>query len=197
MKPITSPVSQPSRLLSYSSLVLGTTAVVTTHTDAATVLNVNASTYDSGLSNIGTVGFLSVAGPYGFNKSDVSFSGTGVSSPSPVFSRAADTSVVTFAGSAQSIRYNYGTTSANDAQVGSDNWFYAVGAADNTQRVWLQLNFGSGGGSQFSIIKAVIPDTVGELSNAAAAAAAVPEPSALVLLSLGATGLAARRRRSA
>ena len=189
--------SNSSRLLAYGTVACGATAMLAGNAEAATIVNVNSSTYATGLSDLGTFqttttlkGYLRVIGS------------TGVSSPSAdgVFvQRAASATNVTFSGSTTSgFAIGYGSSGWNGVQMNSsDNWFYAVASSNPSQRMWLQLQFGGSMTSGFTIVKAVIPDVVGELPSASHAANAVPETSSLALLSLGAAGLLKRRRRAA
>ena len=193
------PESSSSRLRVYSTLACGATAVIAGNAEAATIVPINSGSYDTGLSNLGTVQSTNIVGDKGY----LNFSGSGVSVPSAngFFQRGSDTTNVNLSGSGTSFRFSDyvapQTIPQNGAQLSSnDNWFYAVGSTDNTQRMWLQLEFGSQSNVGFSIVKAVIPSFAGELPNAAAASA-VPETSSLALLSLGAAGLLKRRRRAA
>jgi hypothetical protein len=201
------PSSRTTRLLSYRSLSLGSTAILATQAEAATVVNVNATTFDTGLSGIGTVGFHFNPEPdMAESKSYVTFSGSVFVDMAGSFRRGDDTnnfSVGNYPSSTVQIQYasekNAPPAGSNGAVLNSsDNWLYAVSSPDQSQRVWLQFQFWSGtGGNDGLILRAVFPDFEGELPNPAAAVAVVPEPSALILLSLGATGLAMRRRRTA
>lgn len=189
------PESSSSRLRVYSTLACGATAVIAGNAEAATIVPINSGSYDTGLSNLGTVQSFTDVNDKGY----LSFSGSGVSVPSAngLFQRGSDTTNVSLSASDTSFRFSDYMTPQNGAQLNSsDNWFYAVGSTDNTQRMWLQLEFGPETNLGFSIVKAVIPSFAGELPNAAAASA-VPETSSLALLSLGAAGLLKRRRRAA
>lgn len=200
--------STPNRLLAYGSLALGSTTILATQADAATVVDIDNNTYDTSFAGIGVVQHYSVIS-HGNDKTyttrgvDIT---VGVSSPGgDFFRRSTDATQVTVSGSntrfayAQTQQGNYTetqTVALNGAQLNStDNWFYAVDEVDTDQRLWLQFSFGNNDGN-FSIVKAVIPEA-GETLDNAAAASAVPEPSAMALLALGAGGLLIRRRREA
>lgn len=200
--------STPNRLLAYGSLALGSTSILATQADAATVVDINSTFYDTGLSGIGVIQDYSTSrNGYGktYTTSSVEATGTVRIPLSGVFKRSTDTTPVTFSG--ESVRFEYADTSyigggqteeraVNGAILNSsDNWFYAVDDVDGTQRLWLQFDFGNNDGT-FSIVKAVIPGE-GETIDNAAAASAVPESSTMALLALGATGLLIRRRREA
>ncbi|WP_035612686.1 PEP-CTERM sorting domain-containing protein [Haloferula sp. BvORR071] len=198
--------STSSRLLSYGSLTLGTTALLSGNADAATVVNVNATSYNTGLANIGTVSlsttsFTFPVPPYTPTyKGRITLGDNLVGTAEAPFQRAG--SGVSFAPDTTTdsslIEYWNGGT-VNGAVLGSDNWLYAVSNTDSSQRVWLQFNFNMTTSTAVtgSIIKAVFPSSIGELPTAQLASSAVPEPSALALLSLGAGGLVLRRRRRA
>lgn len=194
-----SPAPISNRLLAYGSAACGAAAVLTGNSEAATIINVNASSYNTGLSNLGTI---SATGGYK-GTANLHFSGTGVSLISGPgndhFDRAVDIGTVTpRTGSSVNFQFlgEYGESVSGSARNSSDNWFYAFGATDSSQRMWIQLQFGGYGTSGFSVVKLVIPSFEGELPSASHAAA-VPESSSLALLSLGAVGLLKRRRRAA
>ena len=185
------------RLLAYGSLTCGATALLSSNVEAATLVQVYASSYDTGLSSFGTIS--STVQTEG-TKAYVTFSGTGVSLPSGnTFRRGSDTSAFTVqAGSGTQFTFINGTNSKGGSELNSsDNWFYAVGSQDATQRMWLQLHFGNSTNEGFQIVPALILGEGETIDNAAAAATAVPETSSLALLSLGAAGLLKRRRRAA
>lgn len=191
-----------NRLRAYSSTALGTTALLASQSDAATIINVNSSTFNTGLSNIGTISRTGTGVPYSNSSIQVTGSFLMTDKMSSTFRRGNDANPATFVpASASSVNYafnNYGGSSAQSNAIlnSSDNWFYFKGPTNQSQQVWLQFKFGGlGDGSGFSIVKAVYPDSPGQLTNALAASTAVPEPSALALLSLGASGLLVRRRR--
>lgn len=196
---MSNPTTSSNRLLAYGSLACGATALLSGNAEAATIINVNASSYDTGLSNLGTISSSS-KGPYGYLR----FSGTGVSQVTGLANGQIDQ-----ASSTQTVTPNtevslnsflvisYGSGASGALSNSSDNWFYAFGAADNSQRMWIQFQLGTQAGSGFSVVKVVIPDFAGELPSASHAASAVPETSSLALLSLGAVGLLKRRRRAA
>lgn len=195
--------SRPSknRLLAYGSLALGATGMASHHAEAATVVDVNAATFDSTLSNFGTIGFAQRVDEVNGPKGDVTFSGTGVTvhqglnSGAPI-QQATEDVLSPDLDPTVAILYSGGTNPKGGAYLNSDNnWIYATGATDPDQRLWLQMEFGDGTGGG-TIVTAIYPSFAGELPDAAAAASLVPEPSALALLSLGASGLLARRRRS-
>jgi hypothetical protein len=187
-----------TRLRAYGSTALGTTALLASHSDAATVVDVNGTTYSTGLSGIGDIARAGSGGLY--QSASVTTSAFVLKqSGYNFFQRGNNITAVAFsANPISSFQYSY---QGNQAQKGavlnsSDNWMLAR-STDSTQEVWLQFSFGDNGdGTDFSILKAVFPDTVGELPSAASASA-VPEPSALALLSLGASGLLIRRRNKA
>ena len=192
-----------SRLRAYSSAALGATAVLATHADAATVVPVNSATFDTTFSSLGTVSRGSRE-LFSNEFQTVAFTGSAAYTQSNYFHRGNDTATViidTIGRNSFDYAKSYapGDTNSSSAALlnSDDNWFYAVGETDNSQRVWLQFQFGDGEGNGFSIVNAVYPDYEGELPSAFAAANAVPEPSALALLTLGASGLLARRRRNA
>lgn len=193
---MTSPESTSSRLLAYGTLACGATAMLSGNAEAATVVTINSASYDTGLATLGTVSATNKGYP---NKGYLHFSGTGVAFPNgTLFHRGNDSTVVTPSGSAGTNFQFSNNGPVNGALANSsDNWFYAFGSTDNSQRVWLQLHFGNSSTTDFSIVTAVIPTSAGELPSASAAAAAVPETSSLALLSLGAAGLLKRRRRAA
>lgn len=189
-------------LRTYGSTALGSTALLASQSDAATVVDVNASFYDTGLSAIGTVERTGTGDPE--NWSFVTIPTYVPKQTGTFFRRGTDESTVAFSTStSRNFDYAFSNSSENPfspkngAELNSsDNWFYAS-SPDGTQRVWLQFQFGGGAdSSNFSIIKAVYPDAVGELPSAQSAAA-VPEPSAIALLSLGVSGLLIRRRKQA
>ncbi len=191
----------PNRLRTYGSLALGSTALLATHADAATIVDVNATSFNTTFSGIGTVDHLTTTS---FNYL-YSYVRTGSNILLPIgttFRRASDTATVgSSTYSTSQIQYGKTYLGVSDPYQGallnsSDNWFYATAASNTNQRVWLQFQFGNGDGSGFSIIKAVYPSSPGELPSAFAASTAVPEPSALALLTLGASGLLVRRRRN-
>ena len=201
---MTNSESSSKRLLAYGSLACGATALVSGNAEAATVVNVNATSYNTGLSDIGTIGTTFNPGAPLGPKAYLTFTaGSGVSvvqnGSNNNFSRSTDSSSspgsqTFFSGVLYSLNSASNLGSLLDS---SDNWLFAKGVNDPNQQVWLQLHFGATTGSGFSIVNAVIPSTPGELPNAAAAATAVPESSSLALLSLGAAGLLKRRRRAA
>lgn len=196
--------STSPRLLSYGSVALGATALLSGNSDAATVVNVNATSYNTGLANIGTVTLSTTVTPISeyttWFKGDVGLGGTLAGSTESFFQRGG--SGVSFTPDSTtdpvSLRYFDGNF-INGAVVGSDNWLYAVSSVDSNQRVWLQFDFQPVTSTTVngSILKAVFPTSIGELPSAQLASTAVPEPSALALLSLGASGLVLRRRRRA
>ena len=190
-----------NRLRAYGSTALGTTALLASHSDAATVVDVNGTTFNTGLSGIGIVGRSGDGSASTI--SSVTFSSYLAKQTSGYFRRASDATAVSFDETGTSRNFFYANVSSEGVAApkqgaalnSSDNWFYAA-SSDKTQRVWLQFQFGgSANGTDFSIVKAVFPETVGELPSAQSAA--VPEPSALALLSLGASGLLIRRRKLA
>lgn len=185
-----------SRLFAYGTLTCGATALLSGNLEAATVIEIDSSTYDTGFSSIGTI-----SSTLNGEKGNINFSGSGVSvTYGDLFLRASDaTQVVMEPGtSSQSFSFSNADSPKGSAQLNSsDNWFYAVGAADATQRMWLQLRFGPSGNEGFQIVAALKLDEGEVIDNAAAASAAVPETSSLALLSLGAMGLLKRRRRAA
>jgi len=186
------------RLLAYGSLTCGATALLSSNVEAATLVQVYASSYDTGLSNFGTIS--STVQTEG-TKAYVTFSGSGVSFPyGNIFRRSSDTSAFTLQPGASGTQFTFinGTNSKGGSELNSsDNWFYAVGSQDATQRMWLQLHFGNSTNEGFQIVSALILGEGETIDNAAAAATAVPETSSLALLSLGAAGLLKRRRRAA
>jgi hypothetical protein len=195
---MTTLTTSSNRLLAYGSLACSATAFLPGSAEAATVINVNAGSYNTGLSNLGTIVSTSYKG-YGY----LHFTGTGVSRISGPgdddFDRGANTESVTpIAGSRTTIWFmDYSMPVSGAVSNSDDNWFYAIGAADNSQRMWIQFQLGNHSNSGFSIVNLVIPDFAGELPSASHAANAVPETSSLALLSLGAAGLLKRRRRAA
>jgi hypothetical protein len=201
--PMTNSESSSKRLLAYGSLACGATALVSGNAEAATVVDVNATSYNTGLSDIGTVGTtFNPSAPFG-PKAYLTFTaGSGVSAQQNgsynIFSRSTDSSSPMGFQTSSSFLYSLNNGPSNGALLNSnDNWLFAKGVNDPNQQLWLQLQFGATTGSGFSIVRAVIPSTPGELPTAAAASAAVPETSSLALLSLGAAGLLKRRRRAA
>jgi hypothetical protein len=188
-----------SRLFAYGTLTCGTTALLSGNVEAATVVPINASSYDTGLSNFGTIS-SSVQTGGEMDKAYVAFSGTGVSFPNgSSFRRASDTSPATVqAASSTQFAFIDGAAPKGSSELNSsDNWFYAVGSQDPTQRMWLQFHFGDSMNEDFSVVAALVLDAGETIDNPAAAAAAVPETSSLALLSLGAASLLKRRRRAA
>ncbi len=192
-----------TRLLSYGSLTLGATTLLSGNADAATVVIVNSTSYNTGLSNIGTA-TLAVTPAGSYFKGQFQLGGQLVGTGENVFQRGGSGVSFTPDGSFDGPTIDYSSSfflnMQSGAVVGSDNWLYAVSSVDSSQRVWLQMNFNQVTGSNpvtGSIVKAVFPSFAGELPTAQAASSAVPEPSAMALLSLGATGLVMRRRRRA
>lgn len=194
-------VATSHRLLAYGSIALGSTAVLATQADAATIVDINSNTYDTGFEGIGTIELFSSSSEMAgktYVTSQVEFTVGAKMTAGGFFRRSADDIPVSFFGS--DYLFSYGnTTSPNPGFVeqtgqngallnSTDNWFYAVAEDDGSQRLWLQFSFGNNDGN-FSIVKAVIPGEGETINNAAAAASAVPEPSAIALL--------ARRRRLA
>lgn len=190
-----------NRLRAYGSTALSTTALLASHSDAATVVDINANTYDTQMAGIGIISRFGSGGEYTSSGINIS---TAVKQPmGSDFRRGTDSSVVEFEFFNSANNFNYTTTdfefssAVNGAQLNSsDNWFYAK-QSNGSNAVWLQFQFGgSGDGTGFSIIKAVVPSTPGELTTASAASS-VPEPSSMALLALGASGLLIRRRQKA
>lgn len=197
----TTPLCQLSRLRTYSSLAIGATALLGAHSEAATIIDVNAATFETTFSSIGTVGTKAViTGAY--ESRYVTFSEP-VYISNKGFYRGTDAATVARSFfQVNDFAYfskfsSYPPDSANNAERGSDNWLPVSGGSDDSQQLWLQFDFGFDEGNSFSIVKAVYPDYEGELLSAFDAANAVPEPSALALLALGASGLLVRRRRQA
>lgn len=180
------------RCLTYGSLTFGSMAMTPSALDAATVVDVNTKPFDTGLSAIGSVAFANLAFSDNFF---LLFSSIVLHAEGEEFRRGDDNSPISPYGGDFGLGYTSDGLPLNGALLNStDNWFYAISETDNSQRVWLQFHFtGDGNGT---IVKAVFPSFIGELPSAAAAAA-VPEPSSLLLLSLGTSGLLIRRRKSA
>jgi hypothetical protein len=202
--------STPSRLLAYGSLALGSTTILATQADAATVVDVNSTTYNTGLSGIGTIAHNSNSGSE-FGDPNKAYTDSYVTFSSAVatngqFLRGSDTdsqarpsgSITTF----QYGRSGWNGGPRNSAELNSsDNWFYVNAANDSTQRAWLQFHFGDASESgDFSIVKAVFLDEGDTIDNAYAASnvSAVPEPSHMAaLFAMGASGILLSRRRQA
>jgi hypothetical protein len=195
-----------SRLKHYASSALGTTTLLATHSDAATVIQVGSQSYNTGLSGIGTVSVNPVdPGPHGpafVTTSTLVYWG---GDKSGVFQRGTSTQALTdfsgtykqYAGISES-----GSYPTSGALLNSDDNWARLRSLDGTQEVWMQFDFGEGLGGSTGIVKIVYPSTVGQFATAAEASAAtnqnvsaVPEPSsAFGLLALGASGLLIRRR---
>lgn len=192
-----------NRLRAFGSTALSTTALLASHSDAATVVDVNGTSYNTGLAGIGTIGRSGNGGIY--QGASVTTSATiMMASEFLHFRRGNDGGPVEFSiYTTNGFQYSYKNFQGHQARNGAvlnsgDNWLYAKSNVDPDQQVWLQFQFGSlGNGTDFSILKAVFPDSPGQLNTALAASTAVPEPSALALLSLGASGMLIRRRKQA
>lgn len=189
------------RLRSYGTAAVGTTAVLATQAEAATVLMPGSPDFNTTLEGI--AGILSVSSSGTSTPTTyVNFS-IGVQTDKN-FRRGTSTSSITLGSAKNSLYFaefnkNGQRVSAFDAALNStDNWLYVRNNSDSTKGGWLQFSFGNGSVEEgFSVVKLVAVDSVNEIPTAAGAATAVPEPSALALLSLGASGLLIRRRRVA
>lgn len=205
---MTDPNAPKNRLLAYTGLAAAATTFASSHAEAATVVNLGPGTrvYDTTITGIGSISLLSYTS--GNAKSAVEFSSLvniyEFDSTNIILRGDNSTALTT---SFEGTRFTYASISdgpppdyapvaspKNGAQLNSaDNWLFVHATTPEEGGAWIQ--FYLDGTNTGYLASVVIPDFEGELPSAASAAALVPEPSALMLLSLGATGVLARRKR--
>lgn len=205
---MTDPNAPKNRLLAYTGLAAAATGFASSHAEAATVVNLGPGTrvHDTTITGIGSISLISYVNTN--TKSAVEFSNS-VNiyqfDPSNIILHGENNAPLTTSNAGTRLSYAWSsvgpapdyTVSAspkNGAQLNSaDNWLFVHALTPEEGSAWIQFYLdGTNSGYLASL---VIPDFEGELPSAASAAALVPEPSSLMLLSLGATGVLARRKR--